>query len=62
MPVAERTWFVNRVIKEIKKTYDDASEREAIPITRAAHDNTSAHRELAGLSRGEVPARIRRFT
>ena len=62
MPVAERTWFVNRVIKEIKQTHDTAAQQETIPITRAAHDNSSAHRELAGLSRGEVPARIRRFT
>ncbi|MAF36903.1 hypothetical protein CL622_07335 [archaeon] len=62
MPIAERTWFVNRVIKEVKKSYKDAQEQEAMPLTRAAHDNSATQRELAGLSRNEVPARLRRFT
>ena len=62
MPIAERTWFVNRVIKEIQKSHNDAHENSTVPIDRSAHNNSAQQRGLAGLSRSEVPARLRRFT
>lgn len=62
MPVAERRWFVDRLIAEFKRSQESAEQNNAVPLSRAAHTNDPTTRELAGLSRTNPPARGRRFT
>ena len=62
MPVAERMWFVDRLVKEFKKSNEQAEENNTIPLSRAAHQNDPMTREMAGLSRNNPPTRSRRFT
>ena len=54
LPVWQRRWFIDRMMQEIK-----ASNGEQ---TRAAHQNDPQSRAFRGLSRDNVPAKLRRFT
>mgnify|MGYP005666370103 CR=1 FL=1 len=62
MSIAERTWFVNRLIDEFKKSNEKAEQNNTTPLSRASHANDPTVRQMAGLSRDNPPARGRRFT
>ena len=53
LPIWQRTWFIERVIKEMKDAHGES---------RAAHANDAQTRALMGKSRTAVPAKLRRFT
>lgn len=52
LPVWQRKWFLDRMIREIKESRG----------SRSAHDNDPGSRELMGMHRNQVPAKLRRFT
>ena len=52
MPVRYRTWFIERIVKEIKKTGTSKSQA----------DNDPASRQMRGMARDNVPSKLRRFT
>jgi len=53
LPIWQRRWFIERVIEEMKA---------AQGASKAAHSNDHQSRSLRGVSRGQVPAKLRRFT
>jgi len=53
IPIWQRMWFIHRLNKEIKDSQNGG---------RSAHHNTGEARELMGRQRGNVPAKLRRFT
>jgi len=53
LPVWQRKWFIDRLIKEIKQSGDS---------NRAAHTNDPTTRAMMGRHRDQVPAKLRRFT
>jgi hypothetical protein len=57
IPIRYRVWFIERINKELSKS----SENENTP-TRAMHHNDAHTRAMMGMHRGEVPARLRRFS
>lgn len=62
MPIAERTWFVNRLVDELKRANKQAEESDTMPLTKATHGNDPHLRQMAGLTRANPPPRGRRFT
>jgi len=52
IPIRYRSWFIDRIIKEIKGTGS----------SKSASDNTADIRALTGKDRAQVPAKLRRFT
>jgi hypothetical protein len=56
-PVWQRRWFIERLNKELKRAADAQSD-----ASRAAHANSAEQRGLRGMSREQVPAKLRRFT
>ncbi len=52
MPVRYRTWFIKRVADEIKKT----------GASRTQADNDPVSRQMKGMTRDNVPSKLRRFT
>ena len=62
MSIAERTWFVNRLVDEFKKSNEKAEQNNTAPLSRASHANNPDVRQLAGLTRTNPPPRGRRFT
>ncbi len=58
LPIWKREWFLDRMQKEINKTNEGDNQAG----TRAAHQNDAQTRALQGRHRGQVPARLRRFT
>ena len=60
LPVWQRIWFIERIIKEIQQTNkNNGGEGDH---TRAAHQNDPQTRALLGRQRAQVPAKLRRFT
>lgn len=57
MPIYRRNWFLHRLIKEIED-----SRKAGNTQSRAPHHNQSDARQLQGKQRGQVPAKLRRFT
>jgi len=57
LPIWQRVWFIERVNEEFKRAAEQNSN-----ASRAAHDNTSEQRAMAGRARSQVPAKLRRFT
>lgn len=57
LPVAYKSWFIERISKELKRTSDDDNVN-----SRALHHNTPDVRAMQGRAREQVPARLRRFT
>jgi len=55
LPIWQRTWFIDRLVKEMQASNGEQG-------TRAPHDNTQEARELRGRNRTNPPARLRRFT
>lgn len=53
LPVWQRKWFLDRMIRELQ---------ESRGASRAAHDNDAGRRQLMGMHRNQVPAKLRRFT
>jgi len=53
IPIWQRIWFIERINKEIKESQGQ---------NRSVESNTADNRSLMGRSRGEVPAKLRRFT
>ena len=62
MPVAERNWFVDRLVKEFERQNKQAKENDTVPLSKAAHANDPATRTIMGMSRSNPPTRSRRFT
>jgi len=62
MPLAERSWFVGRLVKEFNEKNSAAEQTGAVPLSRGAHTNTPEMRQMAGMTRTNPPARGRRFT
>lgn len=58
VPLARRRWFIERVNKE----FDKSREAGGDPASKAAHDNTPDQRQMRGMSRDNVPAKLRRFS
>lgn len=52
IPIRYRTWFIDRAVKEIKKSGD----------SKSAASNSPDARALSGKHRADVPAKLRRFT
>jgi hypothetical protein len=52
IPIRYRTWFIDRIVKEIKNTGS----------SKSANDNSADARALMGKDRAQVPAKLRRFT
>ena len=57
LPVWQRVWFLERINTELKRA--NKNEQSA---SRALHQNSSETRQLQGRQRGDVPAKLRRFT
>jgi len=57
LSVPYRLWFIERINKEFAKSKDSGTEQ-----SRAPHHNTGDIRAMQGRSRGEVPARMIRFS
>jgi len=56
MSIPYRQWFIERINREMTKLQDSGAP------TKAMHDNNPDVNALAGKSRPETPARLRRFT
>jgi hypothetical protein len=54
LPIWQRTWFINRINKEMKASQGQNS--------RAAHANTPDARAMMSRARAQVPSKLRRFT
>jgi hypothetical protein len=52
LPIQYRVWFLQRLQKELKGSND----------SRAAHANSPDARTMTNKARGQVPAKLRRFT
>ena len=57
LPIWQRIWFLDRMMKEIKQSQDagDGS-------TRATQHNSAGDRAMMGRHNPHAPARLRRFT
>ena len=53
LPVWQRRWFIDRVVKEIK---------DAKGANRGTHDNDDNSRAMSGYNRSTTPSKLRRFT
>jgi hypothetical protein len=53
LPIWQRTWFINRINKEMKAAQGQS---------RAAHSNNPEARALMDRARAQVPSKLRRFT
>jgi hypothetical protein len=53
LPIWQRKWFVDRFVQEMERSRGQS---------RAAHSNDAQTRTLSGMHRGDVPAKMRRFT
>ena len=53
LPIWQRTWFVDRFVKEMKESQGG---------DRSPHNNSPDDRALMGRTRSQVPAKLRRFT
>lgn len=58
LPLSWRKWFIDRIQKELNKKGPNG---ETLP-SKAAHHNTPDVRQMMGMARDQVPARLRRFT
>jgi hypothetical protein len=58
LPVPYRTWFIERISKELNKGKDEGGD----PPSKALHHNTPDVRALQDRARAQVPSRLRRFT
>lgn len=56
LPVSYRTWFIDRIGKELKK--GDKGEAQS----RALHDNNPEIRAMQNKARTHTPSRLRRFS
>lgn len=57
MPVYEKRWFIDRIVKELNKTSEDGQTQ-----SKALHHNSPDVRALQNKSRTQTPSRLRRFT
>ena len=52
LPIRYRTWFIDRMVNEIKKSH----------VSKGVQGNDPGSREMRGMMRNQVPAKLRRFS